>query len=408
MKYSEWTGGGLQFTITSELKMSSLMRFYNVQANAASQDVKLPDARKLRTGGWVFFVNNRGATHAFDLVDQAGTTLATVDVGKLVTIELLTNADVNGTWNVVLRDSVNIPEPPSNDFLHTISGVDVAIQKEIWKYDHGLDSWAERTAPSNHHIEGAGERASLFAYVFCSGSGGGQNGDETDEYSGALDSWTAKTDCTTGSQKRTSGVVSNLIEAYGKDSGTPRNQHEQYARSGDSWTSGTVFPSNIRHAFGASPGNSKIYIYGGIESTTAIWTAVLSNREHEPVGDTFSSKTALPTDTRAEHGGFVLGSKCYSVAGRTKKNSGVDLDRTDEYDPVGDSWTTRQAWPHGGTRNGPGCTTIGTTAYGTGGEGNIQTASYQVDTWTSSLANHGAGGSSLSGFQNETLPLPIP
>lgn len=397
---AEWAGRSLEITSATSITLGSRVRLYRVEMSASGQDVSLPDATHyLSLGGPAVVVWNTGS-NAYDLLDAAGGDLGiSLAQDEVASCFLVAKDDAAGEWVVRVTPTDTIPDPPENDFLFTLGGFESAIQKEAWQYVHGTDSWSQQTDSTRHHISAPGGVSGGLAYVAGSSAGGGQTGVEHDEY--APDTWTALTDVPNRSDERSGAPDGGVLEVYGRVF-SPATQHDRYTISGDSWASGTAFPTDHRYGVAERGSSGLIYVFGGNENFIAAWQGVQSNREHDTGADSFSSLTGLPTDQRARLGGFVLGGKVYAVCG-TVDNNGPDLDRVDEYDPGGDSWASRTAYPAGTTQQGPGAAarSVG-IGYAVGGLGNIECHSYVVDTWTA-RADHGAGGTNLRGFANSTL-----
>jgi len=402
---SEFLGGSGELSTAVDITLGARgKRVYAIEATAAGVDVALPDARLLNTGGPHFYIQNSGATNSFDLNDDGGTLIVALAPDEIGEVLLLNNSTADGEWRVKVENTASIPVPAVNDFFHTHGGTDTTVDFEVYKYDHVGDSWAAQTAATIRH---AGAPCSTAAggvgYVHGGSVGSGADGLENDKYD--PDVWTVLTDCTTVGQSRFGANVDGLSDVYGRNADPNATNHEQYDTGADSWASGTALTQKNRHANAGAADDDSIYYFGGVESFGVNWTAVQRTVEHEPVGDSFTNKTNLPTDARSEHGAFVLGGKVYSICGKTKHLAGTILDRVDEYDHVGDSWTSRAAYTHGTTWQGPGASTRSAgVAYATGGESNTDLGSYTVDTWTD-LAAHAASGSSHRGFQKTCLSL---
>ena len=395
----EWLGRAIEVSTSTSLTFGSKFRVFNVDATSAALTMSLPDATRVQRGGPIAYIFNRGAVNSFTLADNGGTSLGTIAIGHVAICLLINHTDADGDWDVSIMAASSASIPTVNDFFYTLGGVDTTT--EAWEYEHVGNTWSQKTSSTRHHISAVAGTKDGSAYVAGSGSGGGQTGVEHDKYD--PDTWTAKTDAPRKGEGRDGASDDDDLHVYGFAT-SPATFQDRYGIAADSWATGTAYPVDHRWGVAIRLAAGKIYIFGGDDAPffSPAWVADQSNREHLTAGDTFSSKTGLPTSARALHGGFLLGSELFSVCGRTA-NSGSDLDRVDSYQL--DTWTTRQAYTGGVTREGPGCATrsVG-IAYATGGVSNIETHSYQVDTWTARL-DHGKGGTSLRGFQNSSPSL---
>ena len=145
----------------------------------------------------------------------------------------------------------------------------------------------------------------------------------------------------------------------GYDSVNKLQDNDQYDATGDSWVSKTDMPSPARQHMAAVSVSSKGYSFGG-EGATRLQDC----DEFDPTGNSWDNKTDMPSPARQHPGAFAIGSYGYSVGGYDGSPYTED---NDQFDPTGNSWVSKQdmsrdrgsgaSWADG---------TYGYFAYGTG------------------------------------------
>ncbi len=96
-------------------------------------------------------------------------------------------------------------------------------------------------------------------------------------------------------------------------------------------------PANIHAGPASGVIDGKFYVAGGFNGS--VHTAVLE--VYDPVGNTWTTKTAMPTARTSPFGGTLDG-KLFVAGGYDR---GVELDTVEAYDPGDDSWTTMASMP---------------------------------------------------------------
>jgi N-acetylneuraminic acid mutarotase len=122
----------------------------------------------------------------------------------------------------------------------------------------------------------------------------------------------------------------------------------------DSWTQVASLPigKERQYACGFSDGN-KGFIFGGVNSGTYlndIWV-------YEPISNSWTEKTPLPSSGRSGAASFVLGNKAFILGGISADN--VYSDEVWEYDLTTDNWTQKNNFPFGALFRASACSLNG-------------------------------------------------
>lgn len=399
--FEEWAGRALEFSIGADASLGSRVRLNRITATTTGLEMSLPDARKYHTGGPILVVWNVGA-NSFDVVGADGGAVRTVAQNELLVCYLIDNTSAAGDWRTILEATDGVPLPPVNDFFYTIGAGDAAEFKLPIKYDHLLNSWAAGTAGTYNHIDvPAVEFSNARAYI-----PDGNSPYTVEQYD--PDVWTVEGNATRNHTEGSASRDGTLGEFYGGGQTAANMQkHERYTEATDSWASGTALTDRQRDGAAQRIETGTIMVMGGTTSHLATWTANQTNYAHDTSGDTFTSKTSLPSVARAAFGRFLLGGDVFIAGGTTSNTATVVHDRLDSYELSGDAWTSRQAFPDGGRYQGPaGAARTTGTAYGVGGSGAVDANSYQVDTWTA-IADHPASGGQYRQGEDSSVTLTL-
>lgn len=200
------------------------------------------------------------------------------------------------------------------------------------------------------------------------------------------DSWTTRADVSPGIAYCGTASLDGSIYLFGGFVSTGVvGTNSEYTT--DSWTSRAAIPSPTRYGPGGMKIGTKCYIIMGNNSSGL---RVADTDEYSPPPtDTWANKTDAPAPARQEPGAIEILSKGYSFAGY-KAVSGsppYQLRDTDEYDPGGDSWTSKTDCPTP-LRSGVGVFNLDDKAYICGGDDDNNNSindcdEYSPDTWTS-------------------------
>jgi hypothetical protein len=153
-----------------------------------------------------------------------------------------------------------------------------------------------------------------------------------------------------------------------------------FSSTAGSWVSRTPMHEE-RANFGATTVNGKIYAIGGWAYRPAGITNIVeetnSLEEYDPVADTWTYKTPMPT-ARESFATAVYQNKIYCIGGRANKTI---LGINEVYDPSADTWETLASMPT--PRYGVEACVVDGKIYVVGGGSNV-TAVYDAETdlWT--------------------------
>ncbi len=160
-------------------------------------------------------------------------------------------------------------------------------------------------------------------------------------------------------------VVGGKIYAIGgiNQDNAPLSTVEEYNPVTNMWTSKASLPT-ARSGFAVAVYNNKIYAIGG----TVGGGGYLGNNEvYDPVTNTWATKTSMPTP-RADLSANTVNDAIYLMGGKRYSSSDPFYTETDVnecYDPVNDSWSTKTPLPTG--VQGHGSAVVGNKIYVLGG-----------------------------------------
>ena len=208
---------------------------------------------------------------------------------------------------------------------------------------------------------------------------------DVDSY--VIDSWTSKTDGTAPARDSpASATVQGIAYVFGGVESTSPFYlvaNQSYVLSTDTFTSKTdMTASRWRHSATAISDN--VYSFAG-NSGTGVPTK--TTYQYDPSGNTWSTKTDTPAPPREFATAFTIGTKGYLVGGRDDAALPNILKDNDEYDPSGNSWTGKtdcgtQRFGHGGmTIDGKGYILAGENA-STGFLGSVEEYDASGNSWT--------------------------
>lgn len=210
------------------------------------------------------------------------------------------------------------------------------------RYDVGAGTWSSLTnavSPTRFFCQSF--TITDTAYVCCGQSGGALS--DNDSYT--VDSWTSKTSCTAAANYLIPGAVAGNGYTIHQD-----GSNFEYSPGGDSWsTQATRTPyANRSQPTGFTIGDG-VYSATGLTAGTSKETD-----KYEPSGDSWTSKSDHLT-AKQQASGMTIGGKGYVFSGLNTTGDGTgEWDDLDEYDPSGDSWTSKAA-NVAGAPNGMAC-----------------------------------------------------
>ena len=166
-------------------------------------------------------------------------------------------------------------------------------------------------------------------------TGGGGFTGANERYDPASDSWGIMAPMPTARCLEGLAEVNGRIYAIGGSNDFILRTNEEYDPVTDTWTTKAPMPT-ARAYLGATAIRGKIYAIGGIGGPIPGWYNMNVNEEYDPLTDSWSTRDPMPT---ARHHLLVAAAydRIYAIGGWLSGPGDV-LDTNEEYDPVSDSW----------------------------------------------------------------------
>jgi N-acetylneuraminic acid mutarotase len=162
-------------------------------------------------------------------------------------------------------------------------------------------------------------------------------------YDPVTDTWdTTKTPMPTSRSGMGCAVVNGKIYVIGGWNPSILSTVEVYDPVTDTWdTTKTTMPAS-RGFVSARAVDGKIYVIGGTHGLSTILQGLSTVEEYDPVTDTWTSKSDMPT-RRWSLGTCVIDGKIYAIGGIVGYPSISDA--VEVYDPVTDTWSEKTPMP---------------------------------------------------------------
>lgn len=229
-------------------------------------------------------------------------------------------------------------------------------------YDISDDAWAVKDDKTFLLFREAGAAVLGLAYSFGGSSVTNVISAVTEEFNRLADLWTTKTSMSVARHYVRAMTVNDLAYvAGGEAAGTSLTDNEEYDSSGNSWATRTSMPSPGRqeHALVGLISSNLGYAICGHEVTPPSTDNFLQdNDEYDQGGNSWSAKTSAPAPARIAPAACLIDSKIYMVGGNP---GGSSMSDNDEYDPGGDSWASKTNSSVG--RNAGGMSSSGLIGY---------------------------------------------
>lgn len=157
-------------------------------------------------------------------------------------------------------------------------------------------------------------------------------------------SWTTMTPMLTARGGFGAAVVDGKIYAIGGLTGSdlPVSVTEEYNPQTNEWTSKTPMPT-ARSGFAITVYQNKIYVIGG----SVGYGYVGNNEVYDPISNTWETKTSMPTP-RADICANLVADKIYLIGGKRYSSTNpffIETNINEVYDPVNDSWSIKTPIP---------------------------------------------------------------
>jgi N-acetylneuraminic acid mutarotase len=208
--------------------------------------------------------------------------------------------------------------------------------------------------------------------------------------------WTTKAPMPTARDGLACGVVNNKIYVIGGMSRVGSTDiifavNEEYDPAANTWATKTSMPT-ARASLGVAVVNNKIYAIGGNyepSGQSGPWASRSTNEEYDPVSNTWTTKTPMPT-SKGSFAIAVVNNKIYCIGGYDY-NGGGNVATNYEYNPATDSWATKAPLPVAGYSFGVGV--VNNKIYCIGGystSSGLLSLNAEYDPATNSWANKAA------------------
>ena len=161
-------------------------------------------------------------------------------------------------------------------------------------------------------------------------------------YDPTTDRWTTKAPMLTARDATAAGVINGKLYIAGglDDSHHVSHLLEVYDPATDSWTTAASMPTGLGLCYAAAGViDGKLYVAGG-QSETSGQTPVSTLEMYDPMSDTWTVKTSMPT-ARTTVAGAAANGRLYVAGGYLNGY----LSTLEVYDPASDTWTTASSMP---------------------------------------------------------------
>lgn len=196
--------------------------------------------------------------------------------------------------------------------------------------------------------------------------------------------WTSKTLVPTARALHAASTptTTSSLYVYGGTDGSVLLTRSDSYDSTDTWSTNTAIPSPARKGAGGVAISSLSYSWGGQTTVASPFTATTQNDQMTPGSpSTWTTKTAM-TAAKDTFAAAPISSKGYAVCGAASGGSAVNTNY--EYNPSGDSWATKTACP-APAKSGVAGFSISGTVYVMYGSPDTtrRNDGYVVDSWSS-------------------------
>ena len=224
------------------------------------------------------------------------------------------------------------------------SGAGYGVPLPLKVYDPVADNWSLKTA--DPVLRGETAVGVMNKKIYVAEGWGGEFGSDSNAattaleiYDPASDSWTAGPSSLIARGLSATGVIGGKLYVAGGTASGYANfaDLEIYDPIADSWSVGASLPNQLTSAGGAGF-NGKLYLFGGYVGPSAYNNQITASVQiYDPVLDTWSLGTPMPT-ARASMAVGVIDGKLYIVGG--VDSNGSTESSVVVYDPITDKWST--------------------------------------------------------------------
>ncbi|MFC1717937.1 sigma-70 family RNA polymerase sigma factor [Candidatus Poribacteria bacterium] len=227
--------------------------------------------------------------------------------------------------------------------IYAVGGMTVfpAPSSTVEEYDPETDEWTKKTdMPTARNFLAA---SALNGKIYAIGGWGWGFSSTVEEYDPETDKWTKKANMPTARDGLSTCVADGRIYVIGGVSAAikPLQTVEEYDPVTDTWTKKANMPT-ARWGHSTGVMNGRIYVIGGRIGTGEQGPAFPTVEEYDPVTDTWTKKTDMPT-ARWGLSANVVNGRIYAIGGSTDERTGLSV--VEVYDPVTDKWTKNPDMP---------------------------------------------------------------
>ena len=163
--------------------------------------------------------------------------------------------------------------------------------------------------------------------------------DIVEQYDPVSDSWVAR--ASLPSPRTNQGVATatnGKIYAISGSGGVPfaalRAEVYEYDPVANTWATKADNPTPRHSIVAASASNGKVYVFGGVPVGSSPYTCTGIVQEYDPTGDSWSTKTSMPTGRCGAGAAQATNGKIYVVGGTPSSGNPSHLATVEEYDPI--------------------------------------------------------------------------
>jgi hypothetical protein len=297
----ELHGRSREVSSATTITLDVAQRLWFVNMTAASQQVRMPDARLLGEGGAHFVVAMRSGSSTVTIADNGGNAITTSDGTSLLEaltrgmVLLIDNSTANGIWAVKKDTIAHLQNPTPIEFLYVHGGTNTsggAGVRSLRRYNHQLNTWLTGTSSSFDCKEGGGFRIGTVGGVWHGNNAAPRN--KVQHYD--PDVWATKADSPRNHEDQSTasvGVAATVGYSIGGVQSTTFKDTDEYTLSGDTWALRAALPLDLRAAgHGVSDGTYLYVLWGSKDTVTDVRRFVY---RYHPTLNTYAAMATSPS-----------------------------------------------------------------------------------------------------------------
>ena len=248
---------------------------------------------------------------------------------------------LGGTWearNPMPTARYHVRAGVVNSILYVMGGC--CALRTVEAYDPVTNTWTTKAPMLTARMDPAVGVVNGIMYVAGGSFGCCDALANVEAYHPLTDTWTRKARMPTARRDPAAGVVNGIIYVVGGFNGAALNTVEAYDPVTDTWTRKTPMPT-ARADPTVDVVNGILYAVGGWIDLCGCTPGLDTVEAYDPVTDTWTTKTPIPTP-RFHHASGVVDGIIYVVGGWSGT---APLDTVEAYDPVTNSWSEEDPMP---------------------------------------------------------------